>query len=92
MTDDRTPFREPIDRSEFEANRDAGLAKRHEQRLARQDLAIVKAAIEHLPAECRYHGENLDRPIRWGGGACCDTGKPALARREAEAALERLTP
>lgn len=80
MTDDRAPFREA---------RDAGLKARHEQRLARQDLAIVKAAIDMLPATCRYHGTRLLRP---DARACCDTGKPALARREAEAALERLTP
>jgi hypothetical protein len=83
MTDDRAPFREA---------RLAGKAIHQQQRLDRADLAIVKAAIEHLPATCRYHEDRLDRESRWGGGACCDTGKPALARREAEAALERLTP
>lgn len=86
MTDDRAPFQEA---------RALGKALSQQRRLARADLAIIKAAVEMLPATCRYHGDNLerDRSTYWfGDKACCDTGKPALARREAEAALERLTP
>jgi hypothetical protein len=82
MTDDRAPFREA---------RLAGKSRSQQQRLDRADLAIVKAAIEHLPATCRYHEDRV-QDARRPGGSCCDTGKPALARREAEAALERLTP
>lgn len=81
MTDDREPF---------EAARRAGKALHQEQRLARADLAVIREALEHLPATCRYHGDNLDREARWGGGACCDTGKPSLARRNAEDGLRRL--
>lgn len=85
MTDDRAPFQEA---------RALGKALNQQRRLARADLAIIKAAIEMLPATCHYHGNNLGA-VRFGQpipGPCCDTGKPALARREAEAALERLTP
>lgn len=80
MTDDRAPFEGP---------RALGKALNQRRRLARADLAIIKAAVEMLPATCRYHGDHLEH---YAGLACCDTGKPALARREAEAALERLTP
>lgn len=82
MTDDREPFREA---------RAIGKAKHHEQRLARVDLATIRLAIEMLPALCQYHGEQLVRDYGWDRGSyCCETGKPALARRKAEAALERL--
>lgn len=84
MTDDRAPF---------ESARALGKALNQKRRLARADLAIIKAAVEILPATCQYHGDSLVRDYgMWRGEACCDTGKPALARREAEAALERLTP
>lgn len=53
------------------------------------DAALIQRALEALPATCRYHGDNLDREARWGGGACCDTGNPSLYRRHAEAALKR---
>lgn len=48
------------------------------------DLATIRRALEMLPATCRYHGGNLERvgPL---GSPCCDTGKPALYRRRAEA-------
>ena len=79
------------DRSEMEAARLAGLAKRQAKRLARADLAIVREAIEELPATCHYHGDNLVRDYgMFRGDACCDTGKTALARRKAEEALRRL--
>ena len=65
----------------------------HETRLRRADLAIVKQAIEMLPATCHYHGDELLRGHGpWRDEACCDTGKPALARRKAEEALRRLEP
>lgn len=84
MTDDRAPFREA---------REHGKARSQQQRLDRADLAAMCAAINFLPATCQYHGEQIVRDYgMWRGEACCDTGKPALARREAEAALERLTP
>jgi hypothetical protein len=54
----------------------------------RHNAAIIQAALDTIPATCRYHGGNLERvgPI---GNPCCDTGRPALARRKAEAALKR---
>jgi hypothetical protein len=58
--------------------------------LAHADLALVRQAIEMLPATCRYHGDNLERSYDYTGRHCCDTGKPALARRKAEEALRRL--
>jgi len=56
-----------------------------------QDLAAIRAALQHLPAECRYHGDRIatDQPFRYGA-ACCETGRSALARRRAEQALARL--
>jgi len=79
------------DRDAFRANRDAAKAKLHEKRLMRADLAVVREAVEQLPATCQYHGEALVRDYgMWRGDACCDTGKPALARRKAEEALRRL--
>jgi hypothetical protein len=84
MTDDRAPF---------QAARAVGKAIHQEQRLTAVDLRALKRALEHLPAVCQYHGDQIVRDYgMWRGEACCDTGKPALARREAEAALERLTP
>ena len=54
------------------------------------DAAIIQRALDHLPAECHYHGDKLVRDYgMWRGEACCDTGKASLARREAEAALKR---
>ena len=81
------------DREQLETSRAYGLRKRHETRLKRADLAIVREAIEELPATCQYHGEVLVRDYgMFRGEACCDTGKPALARRKAEEALRRLEP
>lgn len=79
------------DREEMQAARDAGLAKRHETRLTRADLKVIRRALDELPTECQYHGSEIVRDYgMWRGQACCDTGKPALARREAEEALRRL--
>lgn len=79
------------DREEFQTARDAGLKARHETRLARADLVIVKKALEQLPGACQYHGSAIVRDYgMWRGEACCETGAPALARRDAEAALARL--
>lgn len=84
MTDDRAPFQEA---------RTLGKALNQQRRLAHADLKAIKAAIDLLPAKCQYHGDQIVRDYgMWRGEACCDTGKPALARRQAEAALERLTP
>jgi hypothetical protein len=68
-----------------------GLKSRHETRLARVDIAIIREALKELPKKCWYHGDDLVRAYGHGRGeACCDTGKPALIRQQAEAALERL--
>jgi hypothetical protein len=56
----------------------------------------VRAALQLLPAECRYHGAKVTAVDRWGepdaryGGACCATGVPALARRRGLDALATL--
>lgn len=49
-------------------------------------LPAIRKALAHLPAQCRYHGDNTT-PNWPGRTACCDTGEPAQARKEAEAAL-----
>lgn len=60
------------------------------------DVEALKDAIEALPTKCLYHEGKITALERWGqgdsryDGACCATGKPALYRRRAEAALERL--
>lgn len=58
---------------------------------SREDLASIRSALGELPDVCRYHQDRLD-PDRpgWGREACCDTGLPALRRREAMAALDRI--
>lgn len=81
-------------RAPHEDAREVGLQRRHETREAhaiQRDFATVRRAIEALPAKCQYHGDEIVRDYgMWRGEACCDTGKPALARREAEEALRRL--
>lgn len=52
------------------------------------ERATIQAALMSLPKQCRYHGDNLDSDTPWRQ-ACCDTGRPALLRREAEAVLDR---
>lgn len=55
------------------------------------DLSVIRAALEKLPATCRYHGDKIDPPeslIR--REACCDTGIPAMRRRKAEEQLQAL--
>ncbi len=64
-------------------------APTREARIARDDLATIRAALNLLPTACHYHGTGLDRPGPFGP-ACCGTGSSALARREALAALDRL--
>jgi hypothetical protein len=82
MTDDRSAFTEA---------RAVGKAIQQERRLAHADLKAIRRAVEMLPAKCQYHGDEIVRDYgMWRGEACCDTGKPALARREAEEALRRL--
>lgn len=54
------------------------------------DLQTLKVALTQLPIKCRYHGDRLQREDTWNGIYCCDTGRPALLRRRAEAALQRL--
>lgn len=53
------------------------------------DRATVQKALDHLPAACDYHGERLERVTGFAGSInpCCDTGAPALARRNAETVL-----
>jgi len=62
------------------------------------DIETVRRALGRMPASCRYHGDRLlwsettsvrtamSRP----DDPCCETGRPALYRREALAALERI--
>lgn len=52
-------------------------------------LGMVGIALGYLPATCRYHGTNLD-PSNPAYDACCETGEPARARREAVDAIRRL--
>lgn len=55
-----------------------------------RDARLIQRALEALPAECRYHGENFEQDYGMHGtGSCCDTGKPSLYRHHAEAALKR---
>ncbi|MBB6556164.1 hypothetical protein [Nonomuraea rubra] len=52
-------------------------------------LAAIRAALESLPAQCRYHGDSTEPPANnlFRREACCDTGIPAQRRKEAEQAL-----
>lgn len=56
----------------------------------------VRAALQLLPAECRYHGDKVTAVERWGqpdaryDGACCETGMRSLARRRGLDALATL--
>ncbi len=54
------------------------------------DLSRIRAALEMLPAACRYHGDNIDPSGGWRREACCDTGIPAMRRRQAEQELQAL--
>jgi hypothetical protein len=66
------------------------------------DVEALEDAIEALPTKCLYHGDKLTgtelginpyliNPLSNPyDGACCQSGKPALFRRRAEAALQRL--
>jgi hypothetical protein len=60
------------------------------------DVEALEDAVEALPIRCLYHGDRLeasDQPFPdpdLYDGACCASGKPALARRRAEVALRRL--
>lgn len=53
---------------------------------------VIRAALEELPEVCRYHGTNLEPTGGWMSRreACCDTGLPALRRRDAMDALDRI--
>jgi hypothetical protein len=56
-------------------------------------FAIIRKALEELPAQCRYHGDATapsDRGRLFGREACCDTGVPAQRRKVAEQALRNL--
>lgn len=78
-------------RAEQQAAREHGLAKRHETRLARVDVALIRDALKELPEHCWYHGDQLVRAYgKERQQPCCDTGKPALVRQVAEEALKRL--
>lgn len=55
-----------------------------------RQLAAIRAALESLPAQCRYHGENTGPPdgsLLWRE-ACCDTGIPARRRSTSGSAAE----
>ena len=79
-------YREPQ-----QAARAAGLKARHETRLARVDVALIRDALKEIPEKCWYNGEQLVRAYgRERQQPCCDTGKPALMRQVAEEALKRL--
>lgn len=55
------------------------------------DALLIQRALEAIPVECRYHGASLNRdPGEYLSGPCCDTGRPSLYRRYAEAALKRV--
>jgi len=61
------------------------------RRLVAQPLAVIRAALESLPEQCRYHGENTEpRDTLFGREACCDTGLPAQRRKLAEQALRQV--
>ena len=78
-------------RDQQQAARDAGLAARHETRLARIDVALIREALKELPEKCWYHGDDLVRAYGQDRNKpCCDTGMPAVRRRVAEEALKRL--
>lgn len=63
-----------------------------DRRPVAQPLAVIRAALESLPAQCRYHGENTQpRDTLFGREACCDTGIPARRRKAAEQALHQLS-
>lgn len=51
------------------------------------DARLIQTALDTIPTECRYHGRDLEWGLR--PDPCCDTGKPSLYRRDAEAALKR---
>jgi hypothetical protein len=53
------------------------------------DHAAIRLALTTIPPACRFHGTNLN-PTSPTREACCDTGKPALRRRAALEALDRL--
>lgn len=59
-----------------------------------RDIATIRAALNALPSQCRYHGDRTspDHYARMTRSeACCDTGIPAHRRKQAEAALAQLT-
>ncbi|MFF1348498.1 hypothetical protein ACFVZJ_21385 [Streptomyces sp. NPDC058322] len=57
-----------------------------------QDIRAIEAALNELPSQCRYHGDQT-APDHYGrmtrSEACCDTGIPAQRRKVAEEALAR---
>jgi hypothetical protein len=55
-------------------------------------IATIRAALEELPAQCRYHGDATEPPANnmFRREACCDTGVPAQRRKKAEQALLNL--
>jgi hypothetical protein len=58
--------------------------------IGRTDAAMIRRALETIPAECRYHGERLEIDYGLHGmGSCCDTGKPSMYRKYAMEALDR---
>ncbi|GIH69452.1 hypothetical protein [Sphaerimonospora thailandensis] len=60
--------------------------------MASEQLRTIRAALDSLPAQCIYHGENTEPPsgsLLWRE-ACCDTGIPAQRRKLAEQALDQV--
>lgn len=53
----------------------------------------IRLALDKLPSSCRYHDDIEPESMKYReyDGACCATGQPALLRRRALAALDRLT-
>lgn len=55
------------------------------------DDRAIRAALDALPSTCRYHADIDGGPHEYRfSGACCATGEPALLRRRAHAALDRV--
>lgn len=61
-----------------------------EPRISRRDAVLIQQALDALPAQCRYHGDQFEVDYGLHGvGSCCDTGKPSMYRAEATRALQR---
>jgi hypothetical protein len=83
------------------AEADLAIAEQHIERgneetdrawgLARSLLNVLRPVLEHLPSECRYHGQDIEPPAgTHGRTACCDTGVAALRRRNAQHVVDHI--